>query len=48
VTIGLEMYQYSVTEGGSQNICGTMDGYLQRPVYVYLSLGSSGKMHPLD
>jgi len=41
VTIGLEMCEYTVIEGGSEDICGTLDGYLQRPIYVYLFDGSS-------
>ena len=48
VTIGLEMCEYTVIEGGSQNICGTLDGYLQRPIYVYLFIGSSSKMILVD
>ena len=48
VTIGLERCDYSVTEGESQDICGTLDGYLQRPIDVYLSIGSSSKTILID
>jgi len=42
------MCEYSVTEGGSQNICGTLDGYLERPIYVYLFIDSSSKIILID
>lgn len=43
VTIGLETCEYTVTEGESQNICASLDGWLQRPVDVYLCIGPSSK-----
>ena len=43
VTIGLETCEYTVTEGESESICAVMDGWLQRPVDVYLCIGPSSK-----
>ena len=43
VTFGLEMCEYTLTEGESQDVCASLNGSLQRPVDVYPSIGPSGK-----
>ena len=43
MTFELEMCEYTVTEGESQDVCASLNGSLQRPVDVYPSIGPSSK-----